>query len=154
AGAAELWRSRSGKSSLIVLNGLTCSALGILLTQTSRPLAFRTVALLIVAMAMSIGLYDLAALRTSRSQRHVAGTWLFGLAGVASIGFALAFSALGLGLIKLQTGPAQTLHWLSAYFAFGAVCMLGWALHLFSQGPPPSGYRSSGITTQGMLTGR
>jgi len=137
---AGLLRFRKGRSWLIVLNGLACSALGLVFTETNGQLAFRTVALLIVAMAMSIGVYELATVRTLRP--HVADRWLFGLAGVASVCFALAFCALGLGLVKLQSGPAQTLHWLGSYFGFTAICMLALAMHLYSAGLPPSGQRT------------
>ena len=140
--AAGLWRSGDGKSWLIVLNGLACIALGLVLTQTGRPLAFRTVALLIVAMAISIGIYELLTARALHRQRPVAGRWLFGLAGVSSVGFAFAFLALGFGWIQLQSGPAQTFHWLGSYFAFGAICMLGLAMHLYNRGLPPSGQRT------------
>ena len=134
--AAGIWSYREGKSWLLVLNGLACSVLGLILTFWRGSLAFHTVALLIVAMAMSIGIYELATARTLR--RHLAEAWLLGAAGVASLGFALAFFALGFGWIKLEPGPAQTLNWLGFYFGFSAICMLGLALHLHSLGPSPS----------------
>ncbi len=129
--AAGVWSSRKGKSWLLVLNGLACSALGLIFTFWTGPLAFRTVALLIVVMAMSIGIYELANARTSR--RHLADEWLLGLAGVSSVGFALAFLAFVFRWIKLEPGsPAQTLLWLGSYFGFSAICMLGLALRLNS----------------------
>jgi hypothetical protein len=45
-----------------------------------------------------------------------------------SLGFALAFVALGFGAIKIEPGSHTELLWLGAYFAFSAVCMLGFAL--------------------------
>ena len=136
--AAGIWSSRKGKSWLLVLNGLACSALGLIFTFWTGPLAFRTVALLIVVMALSIGIYELAAARELR--RHLADEWLLGAAGVASVGFALAFFAFVFRWIKLEPGsPAQTLHWLGSYFGFSAVCMLGLALRLYSLSPSLSG---------------
>ncbi len=139
--AAGIWSSREGKSWLLALNGLACSVLGLIFTFWRGRLAFRTVALLIVVMAMSIGIYELAPARTLR--RHLADAWLLGAAGVASLVFALAFFALGFRWIKLEPGPAQTLHWLGSYFGFSAICMLGLALRLHSQGFSQSGEREA-----------
>lgn len=127
--AAGIWTSSSGKSWLLVLNGLACSALGLILTFWTGPLSFRTVALLIVLMAMSIGIYELPTARTSRV--HLAGEWLLGAARVASLGFALAFLAFGFGWIKLEPepgSPGKSLIWLACYFCFSAIFMLGLAL--------------------------
>src|ERR1017187_9319468 len=136
--AAGIWSSRKGKSWLLVLNGLACSALGLIFTFWTGPLAFRTVALLIVVMAMSIGIYELATARTLR--RHLADEWLLGAAGVASVGFASVFFAFVFRWIKLEPGsPAQTLHWLGSYFGFSAICMLGLALRLYRLGLSQSG---------------
>ena len=125
--AAGIWSSRKGKFWFLVLNGLACSALGLIFSFWTGPLGFGTVALLIVVMAISIGIYEWATARTLR--RHLADEWLLGAAGVASAGFALAFLALVFGWIKLEPeSPAQTLHWLGSYFGFSAICMLGLAL--------------------------
>jgi uncharacterized membrane protein HdeD (DUF308 family) len=127
--AAGIWSSRKGKSWLLVLNGFACSALGLILAFWTGPLAFRTVALLIVVMAMSIGIYELAAAQSLA--RYLADEWLLGAAGVVSVGFAVAFLAFILRWIKLEPGsPAQSLHWLGSYFGFSAICMLGLALRL------------------------
>ena len=136
--AAGIGSSRKGKSWLLLLNGLACSALGLIFTFWTGPLAFRTVALLIVVMAMSIGIYELATARTLR--RHLADEWLLGAAGVASVGFASVFFAFVFRWIKLEPGsPAQTLHWLGSYFGFSAICMLGLALRLHRLGLSQSG---------------
>jgi uncharacterized membrane protein HdeD (DUF308 family) len=120
--AAGVWSSRNGKSWLLVLNGLACSALGLIFIFETR-IAFRTVALLIVLMAMSIGIYELAAARPLR--RHFADGWLLRAAGVASVGFALAFFAFVFHWIKLDpASPTQSLHWLGAYFGVSAISML------------------------------
>jgi uncharacterized membrane protein HdeD (DUF308 family) len=136
--AAGIWSSRKGKSWLLVLNGLACSALGVIFTFWTGPLAFRTVALLVVTMAISIGVYEFATARTLRS--HLVDGWLLGAAGVASVGFALAFLACVFRWIKLDpASPAQTLHWLGTYFGFSAICMLVLALRLHRQGLSQSG---------------
>jgi len=113
-----------------VLNGLAFGALGLILTFWTGPLAFRTIALLIVVMAMSAGIYKLATARTLRRERHVADEWLLGAAGLASVGFALVFFAFVFGWIKLEPRPSQTVLWLASYFAFSAICMLGLGLRL------------------------
>jgi uncharacterized membrane protein HdeD (DUF308 family) len=129
--AASGWSSRKDNSWLLMLNGLACSSLGLLVTLgaigATRPIAFRTIALVIVIMAMSIGLYELAAARTLRG--HPIDEWLLGAAGVVSVGFAVAFLAFVLRWIKLDPSPsAQTFNWLGSYFGFTAICMVGLAL--------------------------
>jgi hypothetical protein len=51
-----------------------------------------------------------------------------------SFGFALAFLALGFRWIAIEPGSHADLLWLGSYFGFGAICMLGLALRLHSQG--------------------
>jgi uncharacterized membrane protein HdeD (DUF308 family) len=126
--AASLWSSEKNHSWLLVLNGLACSSLGLLvILGATRPITFRTIALVIVIMAMSMGLYELATARTLRG--HPLDEWLLGAAGVVSVGFAVAFLAFVLRWIKLDPSPsAQTFHWLGSYFGFTAICMVGLAL--------------------------
>lgn len=137
--AAGIWRSRKGRSWLLVLNGLAFSAYGLIPILWTGPLSFRFFALpLLIVMAMSIGILELATERTLRG--HVADKWFLDLAGAASVGFALAFLALGFRWIKLEPG----LHWrgflwLGSYFGFSAICMLGMALRLHSLGLSQSG---------------
>jgi uncharacterized membrane protein HdeD (DUF308 family) len=131
--AASDWGSRKDNSWLLVLNGLACSSLGLLVTLGAtgaiRPIAFRTIALVIVIMAMSIGLYELTTARTLR--KHLIDGWLLGAAGVVSVGFAVAFLAFVLRWIRLDPSPsAQTFDWLGSYFGFTAICMVGLALRL------------------------
>jgi uncharacterized membrane protein HdeD (DUF308 family) len=128
--AAGVWSSRKDNSWLLVLSGLACSSLGLLVALgATRPIAFRTIALVIVVMAVSIGLYELATVRTLRG--HPIDEWLLGAAGVVSVGFAVAFLAFVLRWIKLDPSPsAQTFHWLGSYFGFTAICMVGLALRL------------------------
>ncbi len=124
--AAGVWSS-SGKSSngpswLLVLNGLACSALGVIFAFWTGPLAFRTVAFLTAVMAMSIGIYEL---EIARTLRHVAGEGLLVAVGAASLGFALAFLAFVFRWVQLEpSSPAQRLHWVGSYFSFSAICML------------------------------
>ncbi|MGI8962836.1 MAG: hypothetical protein ACR2IV_24380 [Bryobacteraceae bacterium] len=147
--AAGIWGSAKGKCWLLSLNGLTLSALGLIYTGIAgfshsgvvggARISFRTIALLIILMAMSIGILEFIAARTLRRQRHVADGWFLGMAGVASVGFALAFFALGFRWIKLGPGSHLDLLWLGSYFGFSAVCMLGLALRLHSRGRSQSG---------------
>jgi uncharacterized membrane protein HdeD (DUF308 family) len=130
--AAGIWNFRKGNSWLLVLNGLACSTLG-LLVRSNRAVTFRTVALLIVLMAVSIGVYDLASARTLR--RHRADEWFLGVAGIASFGFALVFLAFVFRWLKLDPSPsAQTFNWLGSYFGFSAICMLLLAFRQFMPG--------------------
>ncbi len=126
--AASVWSPRKDHSWLLVLNGLACSSLGLLVTlRATGSITFRTIALVIVIMAVSIGIYELATARTLR--RRPIEEWLLGAAGVASIGFAVVFLAFVLRWIKLDPSPsAQTFHWLGSYFGFTAICMVGLAL--------------------------
>ncbi|HSB13530.1 MAG TPA: hypothetical protein VLE22_03675 [Bryobacteraceae bacterium] len=123
--AAGIWNSRKGKSWLLVLNGLALSAFGLLCFWTDRRLDFRTFALLLVVMAVSFGIFALATALTLRHQ--VPDKWFLSLAGAASVGFALAFLALGFRWIELVQ-PESLFLWLSSYFAFSAICMLGLGL--------------------------
>jgi len=129
--AAGIWQSRKGKSWLLVLNGLASTALGLIFTFWTGPLAFSTIALLIVVMAGSAGVFALATARTLR--RHLADEWLLGAAGVASVSFAVVFLAFVLRWMKLDPGsPAESLRWMGSYFAFSAICMLAAGLRLNS----------------------
>jgi uncharacterized membrane protein HdeD (DUF308 family) len=132
--AVGLWRSANGKSWLLVLNGVALGALGLILNGiVGFKISFRSIALLIIVTAISIGVLELITARTLRLQRQLADGWLFGSAGLASLGFALAFFALGFRWIKPQPGSLSELLWLGAYFAFTAICTLGLALRLHSK---------------------
>ena len=138
--AAGIWSSRKGRSWLLVLNGLAFSAYGLLPILWTGPLSFRLFACLLVVMAMSIGILELVTARTLQRQHHVADGWFLGLAGAASVGFALAFFALGFRWIRLEPGPYwRGFLWLASYFGFSAICMLGLALRLHSLGPSQHG---------------
>jgi uncharacterized membrane protein HdeD (DUF308 family) len=137
--AAGIWRPAKAKCWPLVLNGLALSALGLIYYKLFHyRISFRTVALLIIVMAMSIGILELVTVRNLRRQRQVADGWFLGLAGVASVGFALAFLALGFRWIKLAPWSHSDLLWLGYYFGFSAICMLGLALRLHRLGPSQS----------------
>jgi uncharacterized membrane protein HdeD (DUF308 family) len=139
--AAAIWKSSKGNPWFLAVNGLACSALGLLIVLgATRPVAFRTLALFIVVMATSIGIYELASARTVRG--HLVDEWLLAGAGVVSIGFAGVFLGFALGWIRLEPSPSgQTFYWLGSYFAFSALCMLGLAFRQIK--PPATGYSIS-----------
>jgi hypothetical protein len=132
--AAGIWRSTQGISWLLVLNGLACSAYGLIPWVWRGPLGFRLFALLIVVMALSFGVLALAVAGTMRRQRQGADQWLFGVAGAASFGFAVVFLALVNGWIQLERRPFHPalFLWLCLFFGFSAICMLGLAPRLRS----------------------
>ena len=128
--AASIWNSRAN-SWLLVMNGAVCCVLGLIIALgATRPVAFRTLALLIVVMALSIGIYELTSARTLRG--HLADEWLLSGAALVSVGFATVFLGFVLGWIRLEPSPsAQTFNWLGSFFAFSAICMLGLAFGHF-----------------------
>ncbi len=136
--AAALWRSANGKCWLLLVNGLALGVLGLIFNGVlGFKISFRTVALLIILMAMSIGILELVTARTLRRQHHVADGWFLSLAGATSAGFALAFLVLGFGWIKIEPGSFSDLLWLGSYFGFSAICLLGLALRLHFQSGQP-----------------
>jgi uncharacterized membrane protein HdeD (DUF308 family) len=71
--AAGIWRSAKGKCWLLVLNGLALGALGIICYGFVRfSISFRTVALLIILMAITIGILEFITAGTLRRQHHSA----------------------------------------------------------------------------------
>ena len=133
--AAGISRSASGKSWLLLLNGLTLSVYGSMPLFWHGPLGFGFFALLLFVVAMTFGVLALAIARTLR--RRVADAWLFGLSGAASVCFALALLALANHWIHLERRlfhPSLFL-WLCFYFGFHATCMMGLTLRLHKLGP-------------------
>ena len=118
---AGIWRSREGKSWLLVLDGLCLCAVGVILILSHR-ITFSMVVLAIVGLAMIIGLLELGAARLVR--RHVPDEWFLICAGIASFAFGLAF------LIVRPEQAASSLIWLGSYSGFSAICMAGLALRL------------------------
>jgi hypothetical protein len=141
--AAGIWRQT--KSWSLVLNGLACSVLGTaILFGTHRPIRFRTIAALIVIMAVSIAIFEFANLRHSRAR--LANEYLSAAAGALAVGFAAVFLGFVLGWIKLSPSPSlQTFYWLGSYFGFSALCMLGLALSQFRPSPPIRGRSTSSL---------
>lgn len=150
--AAAIWKLANGKSWLLLLNGLALVALGLIYTgvpsltrgaATGARISFRSIVLLIVVMAITVGSWELVTARTLRSQRHVADAWLAASAGLASIGLAVAFLGFVFGWVKLDPGSlGQSFLWLGVYFGFSALCMIALALRLhslprFQRGPWP-----------------
>jgi uncharacterized membrane protein HdeD (DUF308 family) len=138
---AAIWNASQARSWFLLLNGLTCIALGLLLNLgANRPVAFRTIALLIALMAASIAVHELVIARALRGLP--VGEWLLAGAGVVSVGFAGVFSGFALGWIRLEPSPSgETFYWLGSYFAFSALCMLGLALRQLR--PPAPTYNIS-----------
>ena len=137
--SAGIWRSGKGKYWLLVLNGCSLAGLGLIcFGATHFRIRFLTVTGVVVLMAMSVGLLESDIARTLQRQRHIADGWFLGVAGAASVGFALAFFALGIRWIKVEPGSHSDLLWLGSYFAFSAICKLGLALRLHNLGPSQS----------------
>jgi len=130
--AAGVWRSAKGTCWPLVLNGLAAGALGVIYYSLVRryPTSLRTIAMLIVVMAVNLGILALIAARTLRRQSHVTDGWILGLAAVVSAVFTLVFFGLGFHWIKLGPGSRLELLWLGAYFGFTAICVMGLALRL------------------------
>jgi uncharacterized membrane protein HdeD (DUF308 family) len=139
--AAALWSSSKGISWFLALNGLACIVLGLSINLgATRPVAFRTIALLVAIMAASTGLHELATARILRGHRW--SEWLLAGAGVVSVCFAGVFLGFAMGWIRLDPSPSgQTFYWLGSYFAFTAVCLLGLALRQIR--PPGASYEMS-----------
>ena len=136
--AASIWRSAKGISWLLLANGLVLSVYGLMTLFWRGPLSVRFFELLVVVMAMTFGILALTIARTLRGR--VADEWFFGLAGAASVGFALAFLALANHWIQLERRlyhPSIFL-WFFFYFGFSSICMLGLALRLHKLGTSQS----------------
>lgn len=127
--AAGLWSSGRDKSWLLSLHGLALGGFGLIAVSplVRGPLGFRPVSLLFVVMAASIGAFALATARTLRSD--VPERWFLSVAGLASIGFAFSFFAVGFGWVRVGS-PHFYWVWMSSYFGFCAIFMLGLALRL------------------------
>lgn len=120
---AGVLKSRTIERWLLVMNGLALCALGLIQVSLFRyPISLLTIASLLIIMATSSGVLDFATLRTL--QHNNAERRFLQCAGVASIGFALVFLALGLRWIEIQPGSHTDLVWIGSYFGFSAICML------------------------------
>lgn len=140
--AAGLWSSGRDNSWLLSLHGLAMGAFGLIAVSplVRGPLSFRPVSLLFVVMAVSIGAFTLRTAQTLRS--GAPGRWYLGVAGAASIGFALSFLAVGFDLVRLGS-PHSFWVWMSSYFGFCAIFMLWLALRVHGQDRSQSGQREA-----------
>jgi hypothetical protein len=137
---AGLWNSGRGNSWLLSLHGVALGAFGLIGVSplVRGPLSFRPISLLFVVMAVSVGAFALGIAQTLRS--GAPDRWFLSLCGVASIGFAFSFIAVGFGWLRL--GPPRSFWiWMSAYFGLCAIFMLYLALRVRSQGVSQSGPR-------------
>lgn len=133
--AAGLTRFINGQGWLLVLNGLAMGALGVIYIYLIHyRISFLSIALLVILMAITSGSFEFAAARTLWHRGNVWDGRLLGLAGVASVGFAVAFLALGLRWIRIEPGSHTDLLWLGLYFGFSAAGTLVLALRIHSQG--------------------
>jgi uncharacterized membrane protein HdeD (DUF308 family) len=129
--AAGLWKSASGRSWPLVLNGLALSAFGFIPYVWRGPASFRPwFSLLLAMMAASTGIIAL-------TTAQVRDKWFFGAAGAAAAGFALAFLALAFSWITLPHRPEALNLCIGSYFALAAICLLGMALRLAPIGSLP-----------------
>jgi hypothetical protein len=127
--AAAIWSPARSKSWLLVLNGLALGALGLVLNGVfGFKISFRTIALLVIIMAVSTGLLELIAAKTLWRLHQPGAGWIPGLIGAASVAFALAFLVLGFGGIRVEPGSHSDFLWLGSYFGFSAICMVGLVL--------------------------
>ena len=133
---AGVWRSTTGKCWPLVLNGLAFVAMGVIFIGVFGPrISLRTIALLVIAMALGIGILELAMARTMRRHRRVVDEWFLRLAGVVSFAFAVWFLALVFGLIRLGPESHSDFVWFGSYFGFTAISMFVLALRLHGLGP-------------------
>ncbi|HWF48414.1 MAG TPA: hypothetical protein VG168_15510 [Bryobacteraceae bacterium] len=131
ASAAGLVKSKNHKSWLLVLNGIAFMGLGLIHSALMRfPVSFIAVATLVIVMALSIGMLALRIARGLRARELVTRGRATAIMGLASIGFVAPFVALSLRWIRFEPGYHTDLFWLGSYFAFSAVCMLGFALQV------------------------
>ena len=135
--ATAFLRSREGKCWLLAVNGFALLALGLVQYEFTRyRISFLTIALLVIAMAASLGLLQLGIARNRRRQNRAADAWIFGISG--AILFLFAVPALALGLRWIEFGPEShpDLLLLGLYFGWSAACKLGLALRLTGGSQP------------------
>ncbi|HVN05377.1 MAG TPA: hypothetical protein VMT86_13215 [Bryobacteraceae bacterium] len=127
--------SGRGSSWLLALHGLALGTFGLIGVSplVRGPLSFRALSVLFVLMAGSIALFALRAVQTRRT--GTPDTWFFSVIGVASMGFAISFIAVGFGWIR--PGPQTFWTGMGSYFGVCAVFMLYLALRGGSQASVP-----------------
>jgi hypothetical protein len=137
---AGLWNSGKDYSWLLSLHGVALAAFGLIgLSPLVRgPLSFRSISLLFVVMAVSIGTFALRSAPTS--QNGVLDRWFFIASGAVSLGFGLSFIAVGFGWLRLGA-PYSYWIWMSSYFGLAATFMMYVALRAYGQGVSQSNPR-------------
>ena len=116
--AAGVSRSGKGNCWLLVLHGFALSALGVLFSGLAgNKISFRTVALLVMLMAVSIGILEVAAAR--------ALGWILRPAGAISVAFVVPFLAIAYW-IKAQPGAYPDLFGWGLILVSPRCACLGW----------------------------
>src|SRR5258708_17159400 len=155
--AAGVWRAAKGVCWLLVINGVALGALGLIYSGVfGYKISFRTIALLVVVMALSMGVLELVVARNLRREQRVDGwflrltnEWFLSLTGEVSVGFGVAFLAFVFRWIRLNPGaPTESLVLLGAYFGFSAICLLALAARMHGIASPERAQ-----TTRGQRTG-
>lgn len=120
--------SNSGKrySWLLAMHGLALAAFGLVGVSplVRGPLSFRPISLLFVVMSVSVGAFALGGSQTLRSDAP--DRWFLGLSGMASIGFALSFIAVGFGWLKLRTSAVAPWIWMTRTSAYARYSCFPW----------------------------
>lgn len=119
--AASVWHSGRRFDWPLLLNGLALGSLGLLfLGVAGAAVSFRTIAGLVVAMALSLGALVLTA--ASASRRNRLGLWVWGMASAGAVAYAAAFLWM-----KPVPGTHSEILWIGSYYGFQAACLLGLA---------------------------
>lgn len=127
--AAGAWPFAGRRSWPLLVHGSALGALGVIqLGFTGYRIRFLTIALLAIAMAVSMAILELTLARASRKQDRPVDRWFLTLAGAASGAFAFLFLALGLRWIEMGPGSHLDLLGLGSYFGFSAVCLVALAV--------------------------
>lgn len=133
-GAAGLIKSKDHKSWLLVLNAFALTALGLIHNFLLRyPIRFTTIAALVLLMAFSIGMLSCRIAHGFRTLDPSARRRATTITGMSSTIFAGVFLGLVLRWIPIGPGSHMDLFWLGFYFAFSAICMLGFALQVHAR---------------------
>lgn len=119
--AASVWRSGRRVDWPLMGNGLALGSLGlVLLGVAGAAVSFRTIAGLVVVMALSLGALFLTA--ASASRRNRLEMWVWGLASAGAVAYAAAFLWM-----KPVPGTHSEILWIGSFFGFQAACLLGLA---------------------------
>ncbi|MFN7995473.1 MAG: hypothetical protein U0Q18_17820 [Bryobacteraceae bacterium] len=129
--AAGLWKSATGRVWLLVVNGSALFVLGLIHYAFARyRVSFLTVAVLIVLMAISLGMLELAIARIFRLSHRTGEACVVGICGIVAFGFVVPFLLLGLRWIAVKPGSHPDLLWLAFFFMFSTLSMFGLATRL------------------------